>query len=137
MPDNVIARSPMTEIEDRLGVRPLEELKHERRMIVETLSVLKARYGSFGTFEHERKILLATLGMKARAILTRDNLKVTALAEWLSDQSHAAPEYYDFITRATNERSQLTMLENRVTDIEDEIRRGDAIIRHQSAEARL
>lgn len=133
--DKVVGRSPLAEIEDRLGVRPLEELHAKRRELLEQIAPLRSLHGPFGLFDAQRKILLATLAMKARAIAVRENSKVTEAA--LTDLSHASPEYAEAITTATLERSRLTMLEAKVQDIEDEIRRSDAVIRYLSAEARL
>ena len=134
--DNVVARSPMAEVEERLGIRPIEELLHSRQVLIEELSPLRARYGPFGTWDHERKILLATLAMRARAISVRENMpKVTEAS--LSDMAHASPEYYDLVTTATLERSHLTLLETMVENIEHEIQRSNAIVRYLSAEARL
>ena len=135
MVDRITLRSPMADVEDRLGVRPIAEMLALRQEATEDLALLRARHGSFGTFDHERKTLLATLRMKARAIATRDKLKVTEA--YLDDSAHSAPEYYDLITTATQERSQLTLLEAKVEAVDAEIQRANAITRYLTSEARL
>jgi len=42
MPDHVVARSRMAEIEDRIGVAPVEELLAERQELVEQVAQLRA-----------------------------------------------------------------------------------------------
>jgi hypothetical protein len=135
MPDKLVLRSPMADVEHRLGVRPIEEMLALRQEAIEDLATLRARHGSFGTWDHERKTLLATLRMKARAIATRDGLKVTEA--WLDDNAHDAPEYYALVTQATQERSQLTLLEAKVEAVDAEIQRANAITRYLTSEARL
>ncbi|MHB1310609.1 MAG: hypothetical protein ACYC3L_01240 [Gemmatimonadaceae bacterium] len=70
---------------------------------VEMLSApLRARYGPFGTFEHDRKILLATL---------RDEYRVGATTrisnDSLDDMAHADERYQRFIESAVTERTKL------------------------------
>lgn len=134
-PDQVIALSPMAEIEERLGLDPVETLLHQRRALVEKVADLRARFGSFGTFDHIRKSELARLAGKLRAEYTAQNVKVTEAQ--LDQQAHAHPEYIRLITEATTQRAEWALLESDIEAIEWTIRRGDMIGRYLSSEARL
>lgn len=135
-PDNIVARSPMAEIEDRIGLPPIEEMLAERQQHVERVAELRARHGSFGTWDAMRKSKLATLKMVLRAQAVRDKLpKPTEGA--LEDESHAHPDYVDFVTAATRERAELNRLEGLIENIDATIQRANAIARYAAAEARL
>jgi hypothetical protein len=125
MTDNVVARSRMGDLEDKVGIDRLDVLQAERRKLVCRVADLRARYGSFGTFEHLRGICLATVKMKARASAVSNGIKVTE--DGLKDIAHASSEYVDFITQATLDRSELTTAEIGITEIEETIRRGNSL----------
>lgn len=135
MPDNVVSRSPMAHIEDRIGVTPIEELLADRQTLVEAVADLRAMYGPFGTFDAKRKVLLATVAMKARATAQAQGAKVTEAS--LDETAHASPEYTDFITQATLDRSKLTVLESKIEAIDHTITRSNAVVRYVAAEAHL
>jgi hypothetical protein len=128
-------RTPQADVEEKLGVVPVEELLAERDELVKAIAPLWALYGPGGTWEAKRKILLATLAQKYRALALVDGKKVTEAA--IDDQAHADDDYAAFVQRATEERDALKRLDDRVTGIGETIRRGDAICRYQTAEAGL
>jgi hypothetical protein len=125
----------MADIENRLGVRPIEELLHERQEAVEQVADLRARHGPFGTWGDHRKSVLSTIKMRLRAELQRDGGKSTEGA--LEDAAHADPGYMGLIITATQERSRLTLLEAKVEAIDAEIQRANALVRFCASEARL
>jgi chorismate mutase len=125
----------MREVESRLGIEPIDKLLAERYALVERVADLRARHGAFGTWDHARKILLATVAMKARALAVRDGTKVTEGA--LEDLAHASPEYTEMVTQATLDRSELTLLEAKIEAIDATIMRANAITRFAASEARL
>jgi hypothetical protein len=133
--DPVVGRSRMGDIEDRLGIRPIEELLHERQQAVEKVADLRAKHGSFGTWGDMRKSQLSTIKMRLRAEIQRDGGKSTEAA--LEDAAHADPGYTDLIITATQERARLTLLESRIEAIDMEIQRANAIARFCASEARL
>ncbi len=123
------------DVELRLGLEPVEELLATRAELVSKVADLRARHGSFGTFDPMRKQQLAQIGAKLRAQAVLDGVKVTEAA--IEEKSHASEEYAAFITQMTEEKTRWATLENDVQAIEDRIRRGNAIITYLSAEARL
>src|SRR3990167_8094112 len=75
MDDRIVARSRMAEVEEAIGIPPVEELLAERQQLVERVAELRARHGSFGTFDALRKSKLATIKMLIRAQAQRDGRK--------------------------------------------------------------
>ena len=130
-----MAWTSMHDIEDRLGIDRLDKLLADRYTLVERVADLRARHGAFGTWEHVRKMLLATVAMKARAMAVRDGTKVTETA--LADIAHASPEYAELVTQATMDRSELTLFEAKIEAIDATIMRANAITRFAASEARL
>jgi len=137
MADDVVARSRLGDIEDRLGIDRLDVLLADRYKLVEKVATLRARYGNFGTFEHLRKVMLATVKMKARAESLRDPKAPKPTEGSLDDLAHSAPEYVEFVTQATLDRSELTLLEAKIEAIDATIMRANAITRFAASEARL
>lgn len=135
MADEILARSPMADIEARMGIVPVEELLAERRRLVEQVAELRARHGSFGTFDAERKSKLATIKMMLRARAARDQIKKTEMA--LEDEAHAHPDYVEFVAAATMERARLTKVEALIDSIDATIQRANAVARYLTAEAHL
>lgn len=135
MSDKIVARSPMAEVERKLGLRPIEELLHERSQLVERVAALRALYGGFGLFDHTRKMELARIAGLIRAQALQAKIRMT-VAE-IEDASHTHPDYRDLITTATRERAEWCKLEAQLESIEWTVRRGDMIGRYIAAEARL
>lgn len=67
---------------------------------------LHARYGAFGTFEHERKNVLAAC---------RDSVRLAAESrlsnDTIDDLARKAPEYQAFIASAYSERTKLALID--------------------------
>jgi len=110
-----------------MGVKPLHELLEERTHLVGRIATLRARYGAFGTWDHERKLTLAKIKASQRAAMTLAGAKVSN--DQLDDLAHAAPEYIDFITKATNEKADWIRMEAQIDGIDFTINRGQAIMR--------
>lgn len=135
MPDQITARSPMADIETRMGITPVEELLAERMDLVRRSADLRARYGPWGTWDALRRAQLSTIRMRLRAEAARDKLRTSEAA--LDDAAHADPRYLELITEATRERAELARLDAMIEGIDATIRRADAIARYLTAEARL
>lgn len=129
------APSGRADVEARIGIQPIEELLDERRTHVEKAASLRARYGPFGTWDHERKTRIAGIKATIRAQYARDGVKVTEAQ--LDDEAHGHPDYKDFIVQATRDRAEWIRAENKIQDVNDLIQRDAAIARHVAAEARL
>jgi AraC-like DNA-binding protein len=74
-----------------------------------TAAPLRAVYGSFGTFDYERKSRLCAIADELRLAFQKANVKYT---EAMIDQSaHADPRYIARITLATQERTRLALID--------------------------
>lgn len=122
-------------VETRMGIEPLEQLQAKRRELVGEIAELRARYGSFGTTDAERKIRLATIRMKVRAQIVADGVKMTEAA--IDDMAHSDPGYVQFITETTRGRASLQIQEDEITCIDEAIRRDQSLASFLTAEARL
>lgn len=131
----LVARTPMGDMEAKMSLQPIEELLAERDHIVNQVADLRARYGSFGTFDHLRKVELSRIKGLIRAQATRDHRKVNN--EQVDEEAHAHPDYIDFITTATVERAKWVRLEAMIDGIDMTINRGQAVARYSTAEMHL
>lgn len=135
--DKISARNPMAEAESRAGVQPIDELLDERAILIRQVAPLRAVYGSFGTWESQRKMMLARLKGQVRAEALRGTTARKMTNDQIDDEAHDHPEYMEFITKATKERATWIVLESKIEDIDFRIQRGQAVVRFASAEARL
>lgn len=133
--DKWVARSPMADVERRLGLTPVEELLAERDTLVEQSATLHAQHGAWGTWDHERKSKLAVIAALLRAQALRDGVKVTEAS--LTEAAHASGDYMAFVTTATNDRAELYRLESRIHAIDQIIQRANMLGRYLASEARL
>lgn len=127
--------SARSEVEKRLNLSPIEALLAKRSELVEQVAVLRARHGSFGTRDAERKIKLCTIKMTVRARLVANGAKATDAA--VDDMAHSDPAYMEWVTNATREASELQVLEDRIDYINDLIRRDQSLASFLTQEARL
>lgn len=127
----------MAEIEARASVQPIEELLDERATLIQRVANLRAVYGSFGTWEAQRKMMLARLKGQVRAEALRGATARKLTNDQIDDEAHDHPEYMDFITMATKERAAWIVLEAKIEAIDFRVQRGQAVLRFASAEARL
>lgn len=130
MPNQALA-----EIESRMGIEPLDALHAERAKIVKQAAELRAKHGPFGTYDALRKLEWSRIATIIRAQAVLDQVKMTEAA--IEQAAHADSRYIDFITNATLEKAQLSILEDRIQAIGDVILRANAIARYLAAEAHL
>ena len=123
------------ELESRVGITPLEELLAKRAALVGEAAPLRAKYGPGGTWDALRKATVSTIAMKLRAQATLKGDKVTEAA--LDQAAHADEAYGALITRATEERAALMILDDQIQAIQDEIQRGNVLGRFAAAELHL
>ena len=74
-----------------------------------TAAPLRAVYGSFGTFDHERKALLCAIADELRLGYQRNAVKYTEAM--VDQQAHADARYQERIRTATAERTRLALLD--------------------------
>lgn len=128
-------RTPMQEVQDRMGITNVEELLAERDALVKTVAPLRARHGQGGVYNDQRKILLATIATKLRVEALEKAYKLTEAA--CDDAAHAAPEYIAFVERAAIEKAEWAIQENTIDGITETINRGQVVGRYLSQEVGL
>lgn len=113
--DYVLARAPngtapaSTPVDAVDYAEVAEALIDDLEALDNTAVPLRAVYGSFGTFEHERKALLDAIADELRLSYQSAGIKYT---EAMIDQkAHADPRYIARITLATQERTKMLMIE--------------------------
>lgn len=128
-------RTPQADVEDRMGIVPLEELLSERDALVRQVAPLRAKHGPFGTWDDLRRIYRAAQAQKIRAQALLDGKKTTEGA--VEDAANSEDGYVAFVAQGTSEKAEWAILENRIQGINDQINRGQAIARFLSAEIGL
>ena len=86
-----------------------ENLISEIEDLETTAAPLRAVYGSFGTFEAERKALLCVIADELRLAFQANGVKYTEAQ--IDQKAHADPRYVGRITSATAERTRLALLD--------------------------
>lgn len=122
------------EIELRAGIEPIDSLLGMRRSVVDAIANLRAVYGPFGTWEHQRKGELARLKSLIRLQAMKDSRKVNN--DQVDEEAHEHPDYTQFVVNATRERAEYFRLEAKMDDIDYRINRGQALLRYVSTEPR-
>lgn len=129
-------RNPQrAEIERRLGLEPIESVLTHRAQLVAEVAGLRAKFGSFGTFDAERKTKLATIKMRIRAQMTASGVKLTESA--MDDEAHADLDYIAYITDATRSRAKLQVLEDQIQAVNDMLQRDKTLAHFSAQELRL
>lgn len=123
-----------SEAEARAGVEPLDQLLAERQRLIGQVATLRAVYGSFGTWDHQRKSELARLKSLIRLQAIRDKERLNN--DQVDERAHEHPDYTVFLTTATRERAEYFKLEARIEDIDFRINRGQALLRFVASEPR-
>lgn len=134
-PDRFPVVSTMGEIEQRMGLPPVEGLLAERDELVAQVAPLRARHGPGGVWDDLRRVHRATIAMKHRAQAIAAGTKVTEA--YLEDAAQADLDYLAFIEIGVLEKITHTELENRIQGIEATIQRANVIGRYLAAEAHL
>lgn len=125
----------MSAVEDRMELRPLEELLASRAGLIALIAPLRARHANFGVYGDLRKIELAKVAAMIRAKAVSAQMKISEAA--IDEAAHASEHYCQFVTTATLEKARWVELEDQVQAINDIILRENAIARFLAAEARL
>jgi AraC-like DNA-binding protein len=86
-----------------------EELIDSIEALDNTAAPLRAVYGSFGTFEYERKNLLCAIADELRLSYQSAGVKYTEAQ--IDQKAHADPRYIARITLATQERTRLALID--------------------------
>jgi len=127
--------TPLGEIEQRMGIPPIESLLAERDELVRQVARLRALYGSGGTYDSLRRIELSKAQAVVRAQAALEGKKTTESA--IEEAAHVSNGYVDFVIQATSERADWILLEARLEGIDFTINRGQAVSKYVTAELGL
>jgi chorismate mutase len=133
--DTRVLPADTDDIESRMGIEPVAALLARRAVLIGQVAPLRARHGDSKHADARRKLVLDTIAAKVRAEAVAGTIKKTEAA--IAEEAHASNGYADFMTKETTERAELTVLENQIQAINDQINRGQAIARYLSAELAL
>jgi hypothetical protein len=132
------ARERLTarDIEDRLGLDHLDELLAERARLVGLNAQLGALYGSFGTWDAQRKQFLSVLAVGIRQ-LPRAEGERAPTDKAVDELAHADARYQQFIAKSTTEKAQYLVNEDAITAIDARIHSRQAMLRFAANEINL
>ena len=130
-----VKASPLSDLEARIGIPPLEELHAERDALVIRAAPLRARHGPGGVWDDQRRVLRSTIAMRLRGEAELASRKVTEA--FLEDAAQADPLYGEFIAAGLREKAAWFELENQIMSITETINRGQVLARFATAELHL
>lgn len=122
------------DLEERIGIDPLDHLLAERGQLVAQAAALYAVWGPFGTGEHRRKVALAAAELQVRADLSASGEKATEGKVDAMARSH--PTYLKFLDGMEAGRAEWLVTETTLQGINDRIQRGNALTRAYASEPR-
>lgn len=130
-------RTPQADVEQRMGIQPLEELLSERDELIARCAPLRARHGPGGVWDDLRRVQRATIAMKLRAQAAATSPPTKVTESFLDDAAQADADYLAFIEAGVREKIQHTELENQIAGIDALIQRGNVVGRFVAQEAGL
>lgn len=114
-------------VETAVGVKGVGELVDERTHLVQQSAKLRALHGSFGMWDHQRKILLAKLRAAIRGGAVASGAKMTEAA--IDDAAHSHPDYIEFITSGVIEKEQWIRAEADIEGIDFQFYRDQGVLK--------
>ena len=134
MADIIFAQDRFDEAQARCGVQPVDELLHQREMLISSHSTLLAKHQSYNIFDAERKKRLAVAALRVRDDLLAKGEKLTEKA--VEDRAHADPAYQQFLSDWVVEGAQAVVVQDKIDAITERIRRGGLVMRAHASEPR-
>lgn len=122
------------ELEQRIGVEPLDALLDRRTTLVNKLAPMFALYGTGGVAESQLSAERCRIVGLLRAMAAAKEEKITEAA--LEAGSRAHPDYLNLIAQQTTERAEFFRLNEELHTIDFRINRGQALIKAWASEAR-
>lgn len=133
---NIDHPNPREEVEQRIGIRPIEDAMQERDVLVERAAKLHGLHGSPMVWDAQRKAKLMTIRQAKRGVAMAAKGAVWTEAR-LDEAAHAAPEYLDFIAQTLEQRAELYRTEKALEAWEHRYYRDQATAKFAASEARL
>ena len=133
LPDRAFARAMerQRDIEDRIGVVPLEDIQAEREMLVQLNSAALAMHGKNGIYKDVRDRMLAEAADRFRRAWTGDKAPSEAL---VSSSALLDPTYVRWQEQQLASLAAVTVVEDRITALTAIQFRGDALIKYVTSE---
>lgn len=122
----------MRDIEERIGIVPLDQLLQERGELVESSADLFARYGPYGTAEARLKTALAVAELQVRADF--EGSKVTE--KFVEARARTHPLYLAAVDATETGRAKWAVAQDRIQGCTDAINRGQVLARAYANEPR-
>lgn len=102
-----------------LGLLPVDDIVEAYMVATSAYAPLRAKHGTNGTFEHDRKALLANLrvGIRRHAQTPAMRVQKALTDAAIDDLAHAHPEYQQFLTDSRSEKQQMAELEGTMASL--------------------
>lgn len=128
-------RRSRAELEEAIGVEPVEKLQHQRRMLIQQVAPLRAKYGERGTWEARRKII--RFGKMNEIIGALEQAGEKAPSEAKAERlAGSSTEYVKLIDIMEQEMARYILLEDEITALTERINRDNALIKYATFEPR-
>lgn len=100
--------------ERSLGVMSIDDAMAAYLSAADELAPLRAKHGTNGTFDHDRKALLANLrvGIRRHALLPAQRVAKALTDAAIDDLAHAHPDYKAFLDLSRDEKKRMQELES-------------------------
>jgi hypothetical protein len=124
------------DLEATIGVDFIEVLQADRRALIQEIAPLRARYGPGGTWDARRKAVRSARANEIAGELTRERGKAPSEAEV---ERLAAGDAFTLaqLDAAEEEMARYYLLEDRIQELTELIRRDDLLIRYAAFEPKV
>ena len=120
MPDFPLGSDATGDKERLLGITPMDDALSAYLAAADEVAPLKASHGTNGTFEHDRKALLAALriGLRRSALSDPRLRAIGRLTDSaVDDLAHGHPDYAQFLGRSKAEKTRMVELDAAMTAV--------------------
>jgi hypothetical protein len=118
-------RRTRAELEEAIGVEPIERLQHQRRMLVQQVAPLRAKYGERGTWEARRKVIRFGQMTEIADALEKERGKRPSEAE-AERLAGSGTGYVAMLDQMEQEMARYILLEDEIQSITERIRRDES-----------
>lgn len=135
-------RRSRAELEEAIGVEPIEALQHKRRMLIQQVAPLRAKYGERGTWEARRKLIRFGKMNEVIAALEKERAGNEKASERKVSEAEAeriagsSTEYVKLLDIMEQEMARYILLEDEITSLTERINRDNALIKYATFEPR-
>lgn len=124
------------DIEMTIGVDRIEVLQADRRALVKDVAPLRAKYGPGGVFDARRKAFRSAVANEIADRITRERGKAPSEAE-LERLAAGDERVIAWLDRAEQEMAEYHLLEDRIQELTELVRRDESLIRFCAFEPKV